>query len=147
MEATGTTRVSADVQLSATRLRSLTAASFHNPFMTFWCMGDNVYATSLNRTATIFPFLLFSRVCVCVSRLSPSVPSLPPSWQRKLCLLAAVEVCWGLGAGEFCHLATQRKNFKNWQCQGFFGEQISYKFALFSGKIKLKSPHLPKTCL
>jgi len=43
-----------------------------------------------------------------VSRLSPSVPSLPPSWQRKLCLPAAVEVCWGLG-GNFCHLATQKK--------------------------------------
>jgi len=74
-------------------------------------MGDNVYATSLNRTATIFPFLLFSRVCVCVSRLSPSVPSLPHSWQRKLCLPAAVEVCWGLGGG-ISPLGETKKKFK-----------------------------------
>jgi len=46
-----------------------------------------------------------------VSRLSPSVPSLPHSWQRKLCLPAAVEVCWGLGGG-ISPLGETKKKFK-----------------------------------
>jgi hypothetical protein len=86
-------------------------------------MGDNVYATSLNRTATIFPFLLFSRVCVRVGRLSPFPSS----------LLATHSVpasgCGGLlgVGGKILSLGDTKKNKINWQCQEFCGEKNSYK--------------------
>jgi hypothetical protein len=81
-------------------------------------MGDNVYATSLNRTATIFPFLLFSRVCVCVSRLSQSVPSF---------LLATQTVpasgCGGLlgvGGGGILPLGDTKKKLKKFAVPRIF---------------------------
>jgi len=70
-------------------------------------MGDNVYATSLNRTATIFPFLLFSCVCLCESSLS--LRPFPSS--RLATQTVPASGCGGLlgVGGKFCHLATQRK--------------------------------------
>jgi hypothetical protein len=88
-------------------------------------MGDNVYATSLNRTATIFPFLLFSRVCVCVSRLSPSVPSLPflPLGNAN----CACQRLWRSvgGWGKFLSFGdTKKKNLKIGSAKDFVGKKF-----------------------
>ncbi len=125
----------------AWRLRLSTARSLRSDAWATMC--TLLLLTALPPSSLSCCFLVC--VFVWVVSLPPSLPFLTLGNANCACQRLWRSVGgWG---GEFCHLAKQRKNLKNWQCQGFCGEKNSYKFAIFSGKIKLKSPHLPKTCL